>query len=69
MPQKVKSRSLRNSHQKKKKAKKNSRLNLTQKEKMKNELTSETGAECPREAGCIGLVSHLTKYTCQFKVL
>lgn len=52
-----------------KKKKKNLRLNLTQKEKMKNELMSETGAECPKEAGCAGLVSHLTKYTCQFKVL
>lgn len=30
--------------------KRNPRLNLTQKEKMKNELMSETGAECPKEA-------------------
>lgn len=59
-------------HTKKKKKKKqarNPRLNLTQKEKMKNELMSEIGAECPKEAGYVGLLSHLTKYTCQFKVL
>lgn len=36
---------------------------------MKNELMSEAGAEHPKEAGCIGLVSHLRKNTCQFKVL
>lgn len=41
--------------------KRNPRLNLTQKEKMKNELMSETGAECPKEAGCTGLVFHLKK--------
>lgn len=48
---------------------KNPRLNLTQKEKMKNELMDETGAEGPKEAGYIGLVSHLLKCSCQFKVL
>ena len=55
--------------QKKKKSSKKPRLNLTQKEKMKNELMNERGTECPKEAGCIGLVSYFTKYTCQFKVL
>ena len=30
---------------------------------------NERGPECPKEAGYIGLVSYLTKYTCQFKVL
>ena len=64
MQQKAESNSLHNSH-----THKTPRLNLTQKEKMKNELMSETSAECLKEAGCIGLVSHLTKYTCQFKVL
>lgn len=46
MPQKAESRSLYNSHQ-------NiyiyPRLNLTQKEKMKNELISEAGAEYPKK--------------------
>jgi len=44
MPQKAESRRLHNSHQKK-----NPRLNLTQKEKMKNELMSEAGAEYPKK--------------------
>ena len=30
---------------------------------------NERGPACPKEAGCIGFVSYLTKYTCQFKVL
>lgn len=41
--------------------KRNPRLNLTQKEKMKNELMNETGTECPKEAGCVGIVSHWKK--------
>lgn len=47
MPQKAESRSLHNSHQKKKYI--YPRLNLTQKEKMKNELISEAGAEYPKK--------------------
>lgn len=46
MPQKAESRSLHNSHQKKNIY---PRLNLTQKEKMKNELISEAGAEYPKK--------------------
>lgn len=65
MPQKAESKSLHHIQH----AQKNPRLNLTQKEKMKNELMSETGSESPEEAGWLGFVSHLTKYSCQFKVL
>lgn len=41
MPQKAESKSLHNIQH----AQKNPRLNLTQKEKMKNELMSETGSD------------------------